>query len=78
MPTRSSTSAANWRPRCASTPRPARSLDFRVGVADSVAKTVVYRLLEPALQLPDPVRMVCSEGTFAELLGQLALRRSTW
>jgi LysR family transcriptional regulator, transcriptional activator of nhaA len=52
-----------------------RTLDFRVGVADSVAKTVVYRLLEPALQLPDPVRMVCSEGTFAELLGLLALRR---
>ncbi len=51
------------------------SIDFRVGVADSVAKTVVYRLLEPALQLPEPVRMVCSEGTFAELLGLLALRR---
>jgi LysR family transcriptional regulator, transcriptional activator of nhaA len=51
------------------------AIDFRVGVADSVAKTVVYRLLEPALQLPDPVRMVCSEGTFSELLGQLALRR---
>ena len=50
-------------------------IDFRVGVADSVAKTVVYRLLEPAMQLPDPVRMVCSEGTFAELLGQLALRK---
>lgn len=52
-----------------------RTIDFRVGVADSVAKTVVYRLLEPALQLPDPVRMVCSEGGFAELLGQLALRK---
>lgn len=52
-----------------------RTIDFRVGVADSVAKTVVYRLLEPALQLPDPVRMVCSEGGFAELLGLLALRK---
>ncbi|MBK7060730.1 MAG: transcriptional activator NhaR [Rubrivivax sp.] len=52
-----------------------RSIDFRVGVADSVAKTVVYRLLEPALQLPEPVRMVCSEGSFAELLGLLALRK---
>lgn len=51
------------------------TIDFRVGVADSVAKTVVYRLLEPALLLAEPVRMVCSEGTFAELLGQLALRR---
>ncbi len=52
-----------------------QTIDFRVGVADSVAKTVVYRLLEPALQLSEPVRMVCSEGTFAELLGLLALRR---
>lgn len=52
-----------------------RVIDFRVGVADSVAKTVVYRLLEPAMQLPDPVHMVCSEGGFAELLGQLALRK---
>ncbi|MEN9631471.1 MAG: hypothetical protein RJA10_4699 [Pseudomonadota bacterium] len=51
------------------------SIDFRVGVADSVAKTVVYRLLEPALHLAEPVRMVCSEGTFAELLGLLALKR---
>lgn len=52
-----------------------RTIDFRVGVADSVAKTVVYRLLEPALHLADPVRMVCSEGTFTELLGLLALRK---
>ncbi|WP_326542782.1 transcriptional activator NhaR [Pseudorhodoferax sp.] len=52
-----------------------RTLEFRVGVANSVAKTVVYRLLEPALQLPDPVHMVCSEGDFDDLLGQLALRR---
>ena len=52
-----------------------QALEFRVGVADSVAKTVVYRLLEPALQLPEPVRLVCGEGTFAELLGLLALRR---
>ncbi|MFO1328301.1 MAG: transcriptional activator NhaR [Rubrivivax sp.] len=52
-----------------------RTIDFRVGVADSVAKTVVYRLLEPALALSEPVRMVCSEGTFTELIGLLALRR---
>lgn len=52
-----------------------RTLDFRVGIADSVAKTLVYRLLEPALSLAEPVRMVCSEGNFTELLGLLALRR---
>ena len=30
----------------------ARALNFRVGIADSVAKSMAYRLLEPALALP--------------------------
>jgi len=50
-------------------------LEFRVGVADSVAKSVVYRLLEPALSLAEPVRLICSEGKFPDLLAQLALHR---
>ena len=50
-------------------------LDFRVGVADSVAKSVAYRLLEPALSVPQPVRLICSEGKFPDLLSQLALQR---
>lgn len=50
-------------------------LDFRVGVADSVAKSVAYHLLEPALQLPQQVRMICHEGKFDDLLAQLALHR---
>lgn len=50
-------------------------LEFRVGVTDSVAKSVVYRLLEPALSVPQPVRLVCTEGKFPELLGQLGLNR---
>ena len=51
------------------------ALDFRVGVADSVAKSVVYRLLEPALTIREPVRLICSEGKFPDLLAQLALHR---
>jgi len=50
-------------------------LEFRVGVADSVAKSVVYRLLEPALAMAEPVRLICSEGKFPDLLAQLALHR---
>ena len=53
----------------------AKTLDFRVGVADSVAKSVVYRLLEPALSVNEPVRLICSEGKFPDLLAQLALNR---
>ncbi|MDB5868439.1 MAG: transcriptional regulator, LysR family [Polaromonas sp.] len=52
-----------------------KTLDFRVGVADSVAKSVVYRLLEPALLIKEPVRLICSEGKFPDLLAQLALNR---
>jgi len=50
-------------------------LEFRVGVADSVAKSVAYHLLEPALQGPGRVHMSCSEGKFDDLLGALALHR---
>ena len=49
--------------------------DFRVGVEDAVAKTVAYRLLEPALQQGVPVRLLCSEGQFPDLMAQLALHR---
>ncbi|MES2424279.1 MAG: transcriptional activator NhaR, partial [Pseudomonadota bacterium] len=52
-----------------------RSLEFRVGVADSVAKSVAYNLLEPALALPQQVRMICHEGKFGDLMAQLALHR---
>ena len=51
-------------------------LEFRVGVADSVAKSVAYRLLEPALRVPnETVRLIGSEGKFPDLLAQLALHR---
>lgn len=53
----------------------ARTLEFRVGVADSVAKSVAYNLLEPALALPEQVRMICHEGKFGDLMAQLALHR---
>lgn len=53
----------------------ARALEFRVGVADSVAKSVAYRLLEPALSVDQPVRLIGSEGKFPDLLADLALHR---
>lgn len=53
----------------------ARALEFRVGVADSVAKSVAYRLLEPAMNLEVPVRLIGVEGKFPELLAQLAVQR---
>jgi LysR family transcriptional regulator, transcriptional activator of nhaA len=55
--------------------RGARTLDFRVGVADSVPKSVAYRLLEPSWGVPEPVRLVCHEGKFRDLLAQLSVHR---
>ena len=52
-----------------------RRLDFRVGVADSVSKSVAYRLLEPAFSLAQPVKLLASEGKFDDLLAALALHR---
>lgn len=52
-----------------------RGLDFRVGLADSVPKAIAYRLLEPALGVPGPVRLICHEGRLDDLLGQLSVHR---
>lgn len=46
---------------------------LNVGVADVLPKLVAYRLLEPALKLPEPVRLICHESTPAELLARLAI-----
>jgi LysR family transcriptional activator of nhaA len=44
-----------------------------VGIANVVPKLVVRRLLEPALALAEPVRLVCYEDSYEKLLGDLAL-----
>jgi LysR family transcriptional activator of nhaA len=45
---------------------------LEVGVVDAVPKSIVRRLLEPAVLLEPPVRMACREGRYEELLGALA------
>ncbi|MCB1785198.1 MAG: transcriptional activator NhaR [Gammaproteobacteria bacterium] len=52
-----------------------RQMVFKVGIADVVPKTIAYRLLAPALAMPDPVRLVCRENSLANLLAELALHR---
>ena len=53
----------------------AAALDFRVGLSDSVPKSIAYRLLEPALAAATNVRLICHEGKLTDLLGQLAVQR---
>lgn len=52
-----------------------RVLPFHVGIADNVSKSVAYRLVEPALALAEPVRLICREGRLASLLADLAIHR---
>lgn len=56
--------------------QPAKSVRwFRIGIADVVPKSIAYRLIEPALHLAEPVRLVCREGRLASLLAELAVHR---
>jgi LysR family transcriptional activator of nhaA len=52
-----------------------RTLRLNVGIADVVPKLVVRRLLQPALAMPEPVRLVCQEDSYENLLASLALHR---
>lgn len=52
-----------------------RPLSLKVGVVDVVPKVLAYRLLEPAMNLPVPVHMVCREGKLDSLLAELAVHR---
>jgi LysR family transcriptional activator of nhaA len=49
-----------------------KPMRLHVGIVDVLPKLVVRRLLKPALELPQPVRLICHEGPFERLLGDLA------
>lgn len=48
-------------------------LRLDVGIADAVPKLVVRRLLQPALDLEQEVRLVCHEDSYEKLLADLAI-----
>ncbi|MCB1912522.1 MAG: LysR family transcriptional regulator [Rhodocyclaceae bacterium] len=48
---------------------------LRIGIADSVPKSVAYRLVSPAMRLEDPVKLLCREGRLDALLADLAIHR---
>jgi LysR family transcriptional regulator, transcriptional activator of nhaA len=52
-----------------------RPMLFRVGIADVLPKSVAYRLLAPAMALPEAVRLVGKEDKLDRLLGELAMHR---
>ncbi|MDE2427633.1 MAG: transcriptional activator NhaR [Burkholderiales bacterium] len=52
-----------------------RTVQLRVGVSDALPKAVAYRLLEPALKLPQTLRVNCREGKLDALLADLATHK---
>jgi LysR family transcriptional regulator, transcriptional activator of nhaA len=48
-------------------------LRLRVGVADPLPKWIAYYLINPALQLPGGVRVICHEHRIDRLLAELAV-----
>ena len=51
------------------------SMVFNAGIAMVVPKLVAYRILEPALHLPEQVRMICHEAPLDDLLADLAVHK---
>jgi len=48
---------------------------FVIGVPDEMPKLIVFRLLQPAFNLPERPRLVCREGKRDDLLAELAVHR---
>jgi LysR family transcriptional activator of nhaA len=46
-----------------------------VGIVNSLAKLITYRVLEPAFSLETPVQVVCREADLETLLAELAIHR---
>ncbi len=51
-----------------------RAMRLTVGVADALPKLVAYRLMEPALQLPEPVQILCYDDKAERLLAEISLQ----
>lgn len=50
-----------------------RPASLRVGIADVMAKLVAFRLLDPAMALNEPVRLICREDHPRRLFADLAI-----
>lgn len=48
---------------------------FKVGISDAVPKSIAYRLLSPAIEIDEPIKMICREGKLESLLAELAIHK---
>ncbi|MCX7106259.1 MAG: transcriptional activator NhaR [Methylococcales bacterium] len=52
-----------------------RALRLSIGITDALPKLVVYRLMQPVFQLPEPVQIYCYEDKVERLLSDITLQR---
>jgi LysR family transcriptional activator of nhaA len=52
-----------------------RPQELRVGIRDVMPKLVAFQLLQPALELVEPVRLICQEGSMEQLVADLAVHK---
>jgi len=52
-----------------------KTLRLTVGISDSMPKLIASRLLESALTLPQPLRLICYEEQFDTLLSKLSVHK---
>jgi len=48
---------------------------LKVGILNSIPKLIAFRILKPALEYEDPLRLSCIEGDLDLLLGKLAVHQ---
>ncbi len=54
---------------------PGGGLTLNVGIAMVVPKLLAHRLLAPALTMPEPMRLVCTEKPLVDLLADLSVHK---
>ena len=52
-----------------------KSTPFRIGISDSVAKSVTYKIIEPVLHIDEPIHLICREGKLASLLSEMSVNK---
>ena len=50
-----------------------RPMVVTIGVVDAVPKSIARWLIEPALRLSEPVKIICREGSSEQLLAELSV-----
>ncbi len=51
------------------------ALTFKVGMVSSMPKLIAERILAPAFEVAEPIRLKCYEATLGDLLGDLATHK---